>query len=325
MPRRPPTRPADTETAESRPTRARRWTTPRAVAHDDPFAPDANALYRLYNSFGALLYVGISDHPRRRFGQHFDEKPWWPEVDRWTVEWFPSRAAAEADELRAIREEVPAFNLRDVPLAGDEVDLHGAWLDYFRRRRPTRDDLAELFLNVEKIRSLQHWPEARLPFALDTAVDLYEWARGQARLPERWVHRRQVAAWEAEHAVALQDALPDWTKADGPLLRWVSSLTDRRPRERPPREDRDVAYRRPPSVRKAARVAAETFAGMNGLLCDRTKAPVHDCDCSSRHIVSQFEVRKFGLPMGAPFGVRARPWRLPVRHRAMAALRQLAA
>ncbi len=316
MPPRSRTSPAISEATEDRPSRARRWSTPRAVAPDDPFAPDANALYRLFNPVGALLYVGISDHPRRRFGQHFDEKPWWPEVDRWTVEWFPSRAAAEADELRAIREEVPAFNLRDVPLAGDEVDLHGAWLSHFRRRRPTRDDLAELFLNVARIESLRLWPDARLPYTHAQAVELYEWSRGQAAVTDLWAHRKFLASWRAEHASTPGDALPAWNRKDGLFLRGLAKALARHPREPRPKRERCERTARPTwSVRKTARVGAETFAGMNGLQCRATTLPVHQCDCHSRHIVSAFEERRFGLLLGAPYGAPARLWKVPLRHR----------
>lgn len=311
MPLRPRARTATApESAEDRPTRTRRWTAPRAVDATDPFAPDSTALYRFFNSVDALLYVGISDHPKRRFGQHFDDKPWWSEVDRWEVEWFANRALAEAAEAHAIRAEVPAFNLAGVPSPKDETDLSGAWLDHFRRHRPTGDDLDGLFLNVEKVRSLERWPDARRPFTPDAAVELYEWARAQARLTDRWAHRQFLASWQVEQATLPQDALPDWTRKDGALLRWIPSMLDRQPRRRQPQERPAVAARPPVSVRTQTRAASETFAGVSGLLCRTTHIPVHDCDCSSRHIVTTLEERRFGLPMGSPFGARARPWRL---------------
>ncbi len=305
---------------ESKPAKARRWSAPRTVDPADPFTPNSNAVYRLYNAVDALLYVGISDHPKRRFGEHHDDKPWWREVHRWEVEWFPNRALAEAEEATAIRDEVPAFNLKGIPTALDDVDLHRVWTDHFRRYRPNSDDLIELHDNAAKIRSLQQWPQARLPMTLDAAEGLYAWARQQAGLADRMTHRRWLAS-EPVHSAA---PLPDWTRPDGLLLRWTAALVDPWPRQ--PRIKPVKPYRPPMSVRAPSRVGAETFAGMSGLRCRSTELLVHECDCSSRHIVSAFEERRFGLPLGAPFGVAARPWKNQTGQRGvMGALRRYAA
>lgn len=42
----------------------------------------ATAVYRLYDSGGELLYVGITNNPVRRFSQHQSEQPWWGAVLR---------------------------------------------------------------------------------------------------------------------------------------------------------------------------------------------------------------------------------------------------
>jgi hypothetical protein len=70
-------------------------------------------LYRHYDSAGALLYVGISNDYVRRCEQHAADKPWWPLVDhtRSTCQTYPTRALAEAAEVRAIRTESPKFNI----------------------------------------------------------------------------------------------------------------------------------------------------------------------------------------------------------------------
>lgn len=69
------------------------------------------ALYRLYAADDRLLYVGITDNLKRRFGQHAADKAWWPEVSRRTVSWHASRDAAEAAEDAAIKAERPAHNI----------------------------------------------------------------------------------------------------------------------------------------------------------------------------------------------------------------------
>jgi predicted GIY-YIG superfamily endonuclease len=70
------------------------------------------ALYRFFNAAGRLLYVGITDHLKRRFEEHAAEKPWWPEVTRKTVQWYPTRTLAAEAELAAIRAERPLCNIQ---------------------------------------------------------------------------------------------------------------------------------------------------------------------------------------------------------------------
>lgn len=77
--------------------------------------PGRTALYRLFNDSGQLLYVGISHKPDVRWGQHSEEKEWWPEVDRRAVEWHESRLSAERAELAAIVAEKPLHNKVGTP------------------------------------------------------------------------------------------------------------------------------------------------------------------------------------------------------------------
>lgn len=69
------------------------------------------ALYRLYDAGGALLYIGRSVNPKRRWTDHRKEMPWWPEVARKDVEWLPVVGTdAWAAEFYAIRTENPLYN-----------------------------------------------------------------------------------------------------------------------------------------------------------------------------------------------------------------------
>jgi predicted GIY-YIG superfamily endonuclease len=72
---------------------------------------ERTTLYRLRDSQGKLLYVGISGNPGRRFHQHSKDKPWWPQVASSTMEHFDTRREAEAAEMDAIKTERPAFNV----------------------------------------------------------------------------------------------------------------------------------------------------------------------------------------------------------------------
>lgn len=88
-----------------------------AVTPDPRAQRTLTALYRLYNSAETLLYIGVTDNPDRRFKQHRDSKPWWPQVTRKTIEWHPSRGRALTAEAAAITAETPAYNIDHNPVA----------------------------------------------------------------------------------------------------------------------------------------------------------------------------------------------------------------
>lgn len=69
-------------------------------------------VYRLYDSAGALLYVGAAYDFDVRFAQHAAKKQWWPQVARRDVIWFNNRLDALYEEARAIATESPAYNDR---------------------------------------------------------------------------------------------------------------------------------------------------------------------------------------------------------------------
>lgn len=72
---------------------------------------EPTALYRLHADDGALLYVGVSAEPLTRWKQHAGEKPWWPSVARFSLNWFRTRQEALAAETAAIRSEKPKHNV----------------------------------------------------------------------------------------------------------------------------------------------------------------------------------------------------------------------
>lgn len=72
---------------------------------------ERTALYRLFGADDALLYVGIAMGLGRRWDQHAEAQPWWPEVDHQTVRWFPTREDAEKAEVEAIHAEHPVYNV----------------------------------------------------------------------------------------------------------------------------------------------------------------------------------------------------------------------
>lgn len=71
---------------------------------------ERTALYRLYDTDGQLLYVGITNNVKKRWRAHEKDKAWWSEVTHKTIEWFETRKSAERVEKVEIEEEEPLYN-----------------------------------------------------------------------------------------------------------------------------------------------------------------------------------------------------------------------
>jgi predicted GIY-YIG superfamily endonuclease len=99
------------------------------------------ALYRVFDVSGKLLYVGISQNPDVRLGQHSQTKPWWVAVAERKIEWHETRAEAAAAEKVAIKSEMPHWNINHAvrPIGDDESNKL----------------YAEYRWNLEEMRSMQ--------------------------------------------------------------------------------------------------------------------------------------------------------------------------
>lgn len=73
---------------------------------------ERTALYRLYDADDQLLYIGIAKDPKVRWQGHAQSttSPWWTQVSRKTVTWYPSREEADEAETQAIASEGPLRN-----------------------------------------------------------------------------------------------------------------------------------------------------------------------------------------------------------------------
>lgn len=69
------------------------------------------SLYRHFDAAGRLLYVGISLNALSRLSQHKSESSWFFNITRVEIEQHPTRAAAAAAEIEAIRTEDPLHNV----------------------------------------------------------------------------------------------------------------------------------------------------------------------------------------------------------------------
>lgn len=96
------------------------------------------AVYRCYDADDRLLYVGMSINPDARLEYHRRYAPWHRALARWTVQWFPDRATARAEELRVMRAESSLHNQEGLtmPALGLVSPDHTDWaLEAIRLRR----------------------------------------------------------------------------------------------------------------------------------------------------------------------------------------------
>lgn len=74
-------------------------------------APRTHFVYRIYDEFSLLLYVGCTAHPENRYKQHRSDKALWlPYVSKIRMEGPYTRAAGFAQEKSVIASEEPFFN-----------------------------------------------------------------------------------------------------------------------------------------------------------------------------------------------------------------------
>lgn len=67
-------------------------------------------VYRVYDGWNQLLYVGFTASPHRRFIAHKCNSAWFPLMHRVEFESHPTVWVARAHEEHAIRTERPVFN-----------------------------------------------------------------------------------------------------------------------------------------------------------------------------------------------------------------------
>lgn len=69
------------------------------------------AVYRFFDSSDALIYIGITNNPPKRWALHAYQKPWWKDVALREVEWFDTREEAEVVEAQVISHCRPKWNI----------------------------------------------------------------------------------------------------------------------------------------------------------------------------------------------------------------------
>lgn len=81
--------------------------------------PHPHTLYRFFDKYGELLYVGITMDLPSRMGNHRREKPWWADAAWIDIQHCDSRGEALDAERMAIKAEKPLYNVVHNDAAGE--------------------------------------------------------------------------------------------------------------------------------------------------------------------------------------------------------------
>lgn len=99
------------------------------------------ALYRHFDADGQLLYVGITNNPKRRLAEHKTRSVWAEQIGRVEVKWMRTREDALSEERVAIMIDKPLFNGGDRAPAKETGDVLRDWMN---RTGETQESLAEV-------------------------------------------------------------------------------------------------------------------------------------------------------------------------------------
>lgn len=101
-------------------------------------------VYRAFDGFGLLLYVGCTEYPEKRWVQHRANSAWFPYAE--TIATWPKRGyyKALAEERQAIKDERPFFNAGPLDQSHASKSLHAANREMNARGRGYSGDHASL-------------------------------------------------------------------------------------------------------------------------------------------------------------------------------------
>jgi len=91
-------------------------------------------VYRLYGASGVLLYIGRSVQTGVRLEHHAATKPWWPLVEKVTIQREFPLGSFEMEEYNAILTEFPVFNIDGVPWRKIKLSGRSVEMDRLRNR-----------------------------------------------------------------------------------------------------------------------------------------------------------------------------------------------
>lgn len=131
------------------------------------------ALYRFFDTDGALLYVGITYDTEQRFASHKNSSPWWKDVAGQSIEWYDTRTLALAAESEAIKAEHPRHNVSGSPWAPGPRELNPEE----RTMGELRSNVTELCAQVRYLNTafvIVDRTKARRPIGALVSMDFYE-------------------------------------------------------------------------------------------------------------------------------------------------------
>ena len=82
----------------------------------DLATPSSSCVYRYYDAYGVLIYVGVTKRGAARNAEHNESKAWWRFAARQEVDHYDSDEEARRNERAAIIESRPPFNKQHNPM-----------------------------------------------------------------------------------------------------------------------------------------------------------------------------------------------------------------
>jgi predicted GIY-YIG superfamily endonuclease len=101
----------------------------------------ATSVYKYYDRFGVLIYVGITSARRARQQQHNSDKAWWLLVASQQVEHFNTRDEARQREVELIQSFRPPFNKQHNP---DYDEIRRAYIQLAQSSKLTLKDAGKI-------------------------------------------------------------------------------------------------------------------------------------------------------------------------------------
>lgn len=98
----------------------------RLDAQYERLASSPHSVYRAYDEFGVLLYVGCTVNVQSRMSSHRSGSPWGLYMDRYDVEGFANKELARAAELEAIEAAATPFNATQADVNRTQANLNAA-------------------------------------------------------------------------------------------------------------------------------------------------------------------------------------------------------
>jgi GIY-YIG catalytic domain len=161
-------------------------------------------LYRFFDAEDALLYVGLTINPGKRFEKHRATKPWWEDVARIVMERHADIAALRAAERVAIKTEKPRHNIRmngsaPAPLkiaAGQQHEIDGLVGRHFHTWRERREGDSRERCTIRDGRVLEY--QGRVTEQLDDMnylIQLYSFWDGFPSDGEKLASLDEMRSW----------------------------------------------------------------------------------------------------------------------------------